>query len=356
MMKSGGVIIVGMLLGLAGGLIYTWFIAPVQYYDTYPPMLAPRHRQEWIAMTAWTYGLEGNWERTQARLLELPESEIREGTIKILEEAVVAGQTTEALQRIARLAAAHGATGPGVAIYTGTILAPLEAVAGADPEATPTVLPLPTATAVELLLPSPTPTTPPPATATSIPVQISPFSIVSQTLTCELEPRIAVSLEVSRTVSVQGRERSEIIGLPGRELWLLWDSGADRAITGFRPATGLGYADFGVEPGHRYNLYIDAPIGLPLLTIMIEPCEANEGGWISRFLTVREAEDPEETELIEETPSATRPAITTATATPRATAPITTATATPTATAPNTTSTVTPTATPTTSLAPVPAE
>jgi hypothetical protein len=309
-MKIGGALIVGLLLGLAGGLIYTWFIAPVQYYDTYPPMLSPRHRQEWIGMAAWTYSLEGNWDRTQTRLLHLPESEVRDGALAVLEEAVVLGQTMEVLQRLARLASAYGATGPGVAIYTGTTLAPSVTESAPPARATtpPTpLLPLPSATAVASALPTPMPTATRVPTGTLDLAPSSPFTIISQTLTCELEPRIAVSLEVSRTVTERGRERSEITGLPNRELWLIWDSGADRAITGFRPEIGLGYADFVVEPGHTYNLYIDAPIGLPILTLRIEPCVISEEGWVSRVLTVREAEilDPED--LPKETPVATRP-------------------------------------------------
>jgi hypothetical protein len=321
-MKLGGVLIVGLLLGLMGGLIYTWFVVPVQYYDTYPPLLSQRHRQEWIRMASWTYGLEGNWERTQTRLLHLPQSEIQESALEVLEEAVAIGQTTEVLQRLARLAAEHGASGPGVAIYAG--MSPGTAVA------VPTTAPLPTITAFPTSSPTPTPTAPPAPTATLVPAQASPFSIITHTLTCEPEPRIAVSLEISRTVIERGRERSETIGLPNRELWLIWDSGADRAITGFRPELSLGYADFAVEPGHTYNLYIDAPIGLPVLTLRIEPCTGNREGWVSRLLTVREIQAPDDELPPEEGPVATAPA-----------------------TSPTTTATVTPTRSATTPLAPV---
>jgi hypothetical protein len=302
--KIGGALIVGVLLGLAGGLIYTWFLAPVQYYDTYPPMLSPRYRQEWIGVTVWTYGLEGNWDRTQTRLLHLSQPEIRDGSLKVLEEAVLAGQPAEVLQRLARLAAAYGATGPGVAIYTGTTLAPSGPLAGATPAPASPTVPLPAATATAMTTSTPTPTETPTPTAAWDPSQTSPFTIITQTLTCEQEPRIAVSLEVSRTVTERGREVTEISGLPNRELWLIWDGGADRAITGFRPDLSPGYADFVVEPGHTYNLYIDAPMGLPILTIMVEPCRNRNEGWVSRFLIVRELEPPEEEILLEETPLA----------------------------------------------------
>ncbi len=56
-------------------------------------------------------------------------------------------------------------------------------------------------------------------------------------------------------------------------------------MTGLRPAQGLGYADFLVDPGKTYNLYIGSPTGVPLATLDIAPCESDSGtsGW-SKFM------------------------------------------------------------------------
>ncbi len=294
-MKLWGVAVVGLLLGLVAGLIVTWFVVPLEYYDTYPPMLDASYRHEWIRMTVWAYGLEGDWERTEARLLNLESSEIRVVAADVLEQATVTGQPVEVLVRLAGFAAAYGVSTPGVAIYGQGDAAAADAaavaptadtpVAGAvSAQATPTqapVIPTLTLTPVPTVTPSLTPT--PPVTETS------PIRIISQTLTCATEPSIAVSLELSRTIEVRGREEQEIVGLPMREIWLLWDDGADRAITGFRPDLGLGYADFVVIPGRSYNLYIDSPHGRPVLAIQVEPCPPDEGtGWVSRYLVLRD--------------------------------------------------------------------
>ena len=242
-MKAWGVVIVGLLLGFVGGLIFTWFIAPLEYVDTYPPMLDLGYRQEWIRMTAWSYGVEDNWERTQIRLLNLSTDEVGTVATDVLDRATAQGQPVQILQRIARLASAYGASGPGVALFSQD---------GADLIASPVAPPpvLPTLTPVR---PTPAPTLTPRATPTATPTPPAlvppPYRIVSQTLTCDTEPIIAVSVEVSRTVTVRGREVQEQVGLPMREVWLIWDNGADRAITGLRPEKGLGYADFGVAPG-----------------------------------------------------------------------------------------------------------
>lgn len=308
MKKLWGVIVVGMVLGLAGGLIYTWFVSPLTYIDTYPPMLALRHRQDWARMTVWAYAIEGNWERTQVRLLNLPQPVVASVAEQVLDRAVVQGHPIEVLQSIAQLAADYGATGPGVAVYlepAGTLSFDAMLVASATPVATPSptrtplhATPTMAATAVQPRSPTRTPT--------PLPMLDPPFRIVSQTLTCDLAPSIAISLEVSRTIVVRGREVQEQVGLPMREVWLIWESGADRAITGFRPDKGLGYADFDVEPGRTYNVYIDSPTGPPVLTVQVEPCAPREGeGWVSRQLVLWEEVEPEEEVATTVTPTLT---------------------------------------------------
>ena len=288
-MKPWGVAVIGLLLGLGAGLIVTWFVVPLEYYDTYPPMLDASYRHEWIRMTAWAYGLEGDWERTEARLLNLESSEIRVVAADVLEQAAVTGEPVEVLARLAGFAAAYGVLTPGVAIYgqgdavAGTPAAMTPIAGAVSAQATPTqapVIPTQTLTPVPTVTPSLTPT---PVTETSA------IRIISETLTCATEPSIAVSLEISRTIEVRGKEQQEIVGLPMREVWLLWDDGADRAITGFRPDLGLGYADFAVIPGRSYNLYIDSPHGRPVLAVQVEPCPPDEGtGWVSRYLVLRD--------------------------------------------------------------------
>lgn len=308
-MKLGGIVLVGLVLGFVGGLIFTWFVMPLSYYNTYPPLLSQRYRQDWIRMTAWTYGLEGNWDRTAVRLLNLPKTEVRAGTVDVLEAAVAQGQPVDVLQRLATLASTYGADNPAVAIYVEGASGPTP---GTTPEAgsttavtTATVPPEPTATMTPRPLPTPTSTP-------DVTLPTSPFEIVTQTLSCAPAPVLAISLEISRTVEIRGRETAELIGAPQREIWLLWEDGADRALTGFKPDLGLGYADFVLEPGRAYNLYIDSPTGLPVLTVQAAPCSPQDGdGWVSRFLILRE-----EIPLATPEPTATTTITTTLTVTP----------------------------------------
>ena len=279
-----GVAVVGLLLGLVGGLIVTWFVAPPEVYNTYPPMLDSEYRLDWIRMTTWAHGFDGDRERTERRLYSLEPEELRIVIADVLEQASTMGQPVEVLQQLAELASAYGVSSPGVAIYGDG--EPIVAQTPDQPEPPPSATlappsPVPSATSMPVATPTLTPT--PAITETPA------IHVISQTLTCEDKPSIAVSLELSRTVEARGRDRQEIVGLPMREIWLLWDNGADRAITGFRPDLGLGYADFDVTPGLFYNLYVDSPYGRPVLTLQAEPCLPDEGiGWVSRYLILRD--------------------------------------------------------------------
>ncbi|MBN2003509.1 MAG: hypothetical protein JXA21_09150 [Anaerolineae bacterium] len=276
-MKLWGLLATGIVMGLIVGLVYTWVIAPPEYYDTLPMRMHEYYRRDWIRMTALAYGIDSNLERAQIRLQGLPEDEIRQGIAQTLDDAIAAGRPILLLQHLSELARNYGANTPAVEIYapkapTSPTAPPPSPTPTATPQRpTPTVQP----TLTPFFLPSPTP------------ALFSPYTIISQTLTCTPNANVGVSLVISQTTKVRGRERVEYIPVPGHIIWLLWEDGADRAITGFKPDQGLGYADFEITPGRIYKLYMGSPIGLPISTIQSAPCAPEEGeGWITRIFTV----------------------------------------------------------------------
>jgi len=276
-MKIWGLLGVGIVIGLIVGLVYTWVIAPPEYSDVVPVGMREYFRQDWIRMTALAYGVDGNLERARLRLEGLSPDEVRQSVVQTLDDAVAAGRPLLLLQRLSELAQSYGADAPVVAIYTSqtpvgpTAAAPSPTVTATPPPPTPT--PQPTLT--PFFLPSPTPDL------------FSPYTIISQTLTCTPNSGVGVSLVFSQTTRVRGRDRVEYKPIPGHTVWLLWEDGAYRATTGFKPEQGLGYADFEITTGHTYKLYMDTPTGLPLSTIQSAPCTPEEGeGWITRVFTV----------------------------------------------------------------------
>jgi hypothetical protein len=101
---------------------------------------------------------------------------------------------------------------------------------------------------------------------------------------CTAHPLITITVAEEVTRTIRGRDRLERVELPGVEVWLLWEDGADHAVTGFHPARGLGYADFAVTPGQIYNLYLEAPIGIPIASLNVRRCVGADGetawtGW-----------------------------------------------------------------------------
>jgi hypothetical protein len=65
--------------------------------------------------------------------------------------------------------------------------------------------------------------------------------------------------------------------VPGVTVWLTWPGGADRAVTGLKPQSGAGYADFTVEQEVNYTLSV-GELGRPLVTdLRVASCEP-EGG------------------------------------------------------------------------------
>lgn len=269
----------GLALGFTVGLVYTWVLQPVAFYDTYPPLMREDFRADWIRMTGLAYVSDGDLSRAQLRLKDLPQEEIRNALIQALDAAVTLGDPLPALQNLAALAQGYGAESAAVRIYASEeILLSTSTPTQRPTAATLTPIPPSTATSVP---PSPTakPTpTPTPQIALPTPTPMPPPYTITQTMTsCLPTPSIAISLTESVTVTVRGRGRQQLIGLPGREVWLLWTGGADRAFTGLRPEKGLGYADFNVEPEGIYNLYVDAPSGAPVTTLKVDSCTTEDG-------------------------------------------------------------------------------
>lgn len=279
-MKRRWWVIIGLLIGLAGGLSYAWLIDPVQYVDSYPPQMAPPYRRDWIHMTAFAYGHQANLRRAKIRLMHLPDTEVRKELGRALDVAVAEGQSSPVLQRMAGLAQHFGVDSPTVRIYTG---------AGESVEI-PTVNP--TSIASE---PTPTPATLDPPTPSPVPPTMTPTPVFTPTYvisnvfrTCAPRPRIALSVTHEVSATIRGREERVTRGISNVETWLLWSDGADRAITGLRPRQGSGYVDFDVEPGLRYNLYLEEPTGVPLTVLEIQMCDARgSDGWTDWLIIVR---------------------------------------------------------------------
>ncbi|HEY89495.1 MAG TPA: hypothetical protein G4N98_07160, partial [Thermoflexia bacterium] len=149
-------LLLGLLLGLAAGLFYTWKINPVAYYDTSPPLLHRQYRADWIQLVAYAHSYQPNLAHAQILLRDLPPEEVKTQLATALDSAVNSGQELRLLQRLAALARECGVNNLAVQMYTGNQTA--EFFATPRPAATPTPTPTPSPTSPPSPTPSPTAT------------------------------------------------------------------------------------------------------------------------------------------------------------------------------------------------------
>jgi hypothetical protein len=253
---------IGLAVGLALGLVYTWYIAPVELVNTYPALMRSDFRSDWVRMAALSYVADGDLERAVRRMEGLERVDVASTLEALIDEYAAAGRPAETMRRLTTLAQALDVHTPAMLVYLDT-----------PPElATPSQTPLPTLPVTPTDAATPTlaetspPTVPPtrtPRPPTPTPTPVPPFQVAEKEQICR--PGQTPHIEVV-VMDERGDE------LPGVEVWLMWQDGADRAVTGLKPDQGEGYVDFDVELDVEYTLGT-SELGIGLVTALrIEPC------------------------------------------------------------------------------------
>jgi len=279
-------LIVGLALGVALGLLYTWVIEPVELVNTYPALLRTDYRQGWVRLVALSYIADGNLDRARARLEGLEQEDVAGAIGALIEEYAAAGRPADTLRSLTGLAEALDVRTPAMLVYLYTP-APSPPVLAHTPLSAPTptpvhtsVPPTPSPPAVPAPDPTHTPTSQPGSASPSPTLASAPGSTPLPSPTPSLLSRLYLArqeqvCQPGQTPHIEVVVRDERgAGLPGVEVWLVWTGGADRAVTGLKPRNGTGYADFNAEPGVRYALSV-GELGRPLVAgLQIEACPA----------------------------------------------------------------------------------
>jgi hypothetical protein len=63
-------------------------------------------------------------------------------------------------------------------------------------------------------------------------------------------------------------------GIPGKEIWITWEGGSDRFVTGFKPDIDPGYGDFEMQIDQLYNVSVDKPTSILAAGLRAEACDA----------------------------------------------------------------------------------
>jgi hypothetical protein len=95
------------------------------------------------------------------------------------------------------------------------------------------------------------------------------YAVVSSDNECESGPsQIRVTVQTA-----------DGAGLPGVDVWITWDGGADRFVTGLKPEFGAGYGDFDMQPNVTYRVGAGTQSALALVTnVRAAPCTTVSGG------------------------------------------------------------------------------
>jgi hypothetical protein len=70
-MRPLALLFLGIIIGLAAGLVYGWVIQPVEYIETSPAVLRQDYRSDYILMVAEAYSGDDDLEIARIRLAAL---------------------------------------------------------------------------------------------------------------------------------------------------------------------------------------------------------------------------------------------------------------------------------------------
>ena len=247
-------LLIGIVAGIALGLFYAWIVDPVEFRTADPSQVEARYREAWIITAAEAYLAGGDWDRARVRLDGLGDPNLKQTVSALFERVSASGPNPEA-RALAHLADRLNARTAGMLVYLTTpVVTPTPRPSPATP--TRTSSPLPTATDS---FPTPTPT------ATPLPE----FTLVSRDSVCQSSglPQIRVSAQ-----DLEGN------GLPGVDVWITWDDGADRFVTGLKPEFGAGFGDFDMQPDVSYRVGAGTQSALALVgNLRADACTTGAG-------------------------------------------------------------------------------
>jgi len=307
-------LLTGLVLGTIIGVLYAWFVRPVQYTNTSPKTLRSDFKDQYRALIASAYLSNGDLVRAKARLDLLGDADLYAVLAQQAQRTLAEGGSSLEARALGILAVALGQSpptlpgptgGPITSVSTPGVITPSGSASPSPGTPAGTGTPAsaqPSSMTPEAGTPAPTTasTTPPDAsstptnrpvrtptlmpTGTSLPTltatatQGAPFVLNQQELVCD--PRQTTPLIQVETLDAADQP------VPGVEVVVNWESGENHFYTGLEPEVSPGYADFDMTPGITYTLRL-ADGGQPIPGLTPTECETSSGDryWGSWSLT-----------------------------------------------------------------------
>jgi hypothetical protein len=245
-----------IVIGLGLGLFYAWQLSPVKFTEASPAQVITDYRHVWLVMAAEAYAQDNDWPRTQERLNSLNDPNIAQTIAQLFDRYNEPGPNPIA-RALAVLGDRYNVRTAAMLVYLSTpIVSTPVPTAAPRPTARPTVRPT--------LAPTLAPIVP-------APTLIPTYEVIDKVAVCHsnaLKPQIQVTIQDTNGA-----------GLPGKEVWIGWDAGADRFVTGLKPEIDPGYGDFDMAIDQTYSVAIDKPTSIVMAGLHADECSTGRTTW-----------------------------------------------------------------------------
>ena len=274
-------VLLSLLAGLGLGLVYAWAISPLKVTDAEPLALRADFKDQYRSAIAAAYEATGDLTRAQARLSLLGDNDSIESLNAQAQRMLATGVSFEEADQVAALASAldQSETNPlpitqtSIVESADTTSNPPTSTLPASPSAPPIQTIEETPQVVEIQ-PTPSVVSTPRPTRTTVPTLGAPFGLTGQESVCD--PNVPDGLLQILVLNSNRRQ------MPGVEILITWESGAENFFTGLKPELGNGYADYVMTPDVTYSVQLrlgsDIASGLTAPTCQTPSGEAFFGG------------------------------------------------------------------------------
>ncbi len=219
-------VFLGLLIGLALGVVYGWVISPMNYTDTTPAALRGDYKDQYLIVIAQVYAADGDLDRARQRIASLGGADAGETVTALAQQLAAQGKDSSALSALA------SALGVGIPAATSVPTPALPDFLTLTPTLTPTLLP--SATPFPTLTPTATP--------------VHDYELITQENYCNDAER--APLIILDVVDAAGAP------LPGIKVTVKWSEGEDGFVTGLKPEISSSYGDFLMTVGATYSVQI----------------------------------------------------------------------------------------------------
>ncbi|MEP7292489.1 MAG: hypothetical protein ABI835_11935 [Chloroflexota bacterium] len=265
-------IVLGLILGVAGGLFFTWNVAPIQETDTEPWQLNTDTKDQYVVAVALSYARDNDLAKAINRLIALqlpgdPIQAVADSACRLATTGYVnSSGGLRAIRSMMRFYQLQGRSGCADSLMTSD-----DGQSGG---------------VVTIDVPTSTPTLTPPPSKTPTPVSIFPTATSVLVLVPTIPPQNDFDLigvntncgsDISGLIIVEVYDVDGSTGLPGQQVRVRWDDGESRFFTGLKPEKNPSYADFVMESGKDYILDMPGhadPLPQPLAA---QPCNTPTG-------------------------------------------------------------------------------